>query len=128
MTACRAHPAGRIDRVEPMGLLRGHHLLGVAVVVLGIAGLLLMHGLDPATFEVPAGDAAPAEAMVGESHGVHGAVGLCAFVVAASLALVLADRPLWFRLRRFLSLEGDEGYPTPVPGRARLLDLCVMRL
>jgi hypothetical protein len=114
--------------LEGMGFLRRHRRLGIAVVVLGISGLLLMHGLDPATFEVTAGDAAPAEAMVGESHGVHGTVGLCFMVVAASLALVLADRPRWHRLRRFLWLDGNEGCPAPFPGRARFLDLCVMRL
>lgn len=98
------------------------------MVVLGIAGLLLMHGLDPATLELSAGDNPPAETMVGESHGVHAAVGLCVFVVAASLALVFADRPRRQGPRRFLVLDGDEGYQTPGPGRARLLDLCVMRL
>lgn len=111
-----------------MGILRGHRPSGIALVVLGIAGLLLMHGLDPATLELPAGDSAPAEAMVGESHGVYGTVGLCVFVVAASLALILAVRPHWDGLRRFLVLDGDEGYRTPVPGGARFLSLCVMRL
>lgn len=98
------------------------------MVVLGIAGLLLMHGLDPATLELAAGDSAPAEAVVGESHGVHGAVGLCVFVVAASVALVLADRPRRHRLQRFLWLDGDEGRPAPFRGRVPFLDLCVMRL
>lgn len=109
-----------------------HYLVAVWLAAIAVAGLLAMHGLNPAVFE--SGQAS--------SHGLHGidtgdevvhaAVGLCVFTVVGFIGLALLTSPKQGGNLRNLPrlhlalLNGPTG--VPAAGRRLLADLCVLRL
>lgn len=113
-----------------------HHrkrLLPTAVLVSSaIVGLLIMHGLEAATLSLTT-DASLSHHDDGSATDVHGALGICVFVVSV-VGLGVAALKAGRQRQRFIpawpatatSVQGS-GWSRPA-GRPLLLDLSVLRL
>lgn len=109
-----------------------HYLAAVWLAATAIVGLLAMHGMNPAVFqlgEVTSHDLAGVDDAGPVSHA---AIGLCVFAVFGFVGL--AHMSSTERRRNFPNSPRLTPKPLtrapglPAAGRQRLADLCVLRL
>jgi hypothetical protein len=99
-----------------------------ALAMLAIVGVLFMHGLDAAAVEFVDTGHHTAPDETGRTAAVHGAIGLCVFVMTAA-GLIAAGV---LRLPRRRPVPDPRClapiiHSIPAQGRLRLFALCVMR-
>lgn len=108
------------------------YLAAVWLAAVAIAGLLSMHGLNPAVFQ-------PGQVSSHDLHGMdtaddagHSAIGLCVFAVLGLISLALLSSTKRRRSLRNLPHLRPPLFTRPpglpAAGRRRLADLCVLRL
>lgn len=111
----------------------GHRLSGVVfVAAVAVAGILSMHALDPMVFGSEGAEGHTVHATEGVSRGLHGAMGLCVFVLAAvaGSAPSFRSRPLPRGVPEMVWRPVTTHQPPVVSasGRERLTALCVLTL
>jgi hypothetical protein len=104
-------------------------VLGITVLI-SVAGLLSIHGLDGATATIT--DQAHSTHGQARDSTPHGVLGICVFVVAmAGLGVAAARAPrqrLIVAVSPRTSALSLDGTSTIADGRSRLAQLCVLRL
>lgn len=108
------------------------YVVAVWLVAAAIAGLLAMHGLSPAVFQLDQVSSHDLHS-VGDADDVdHAAMGLCVFALVGFAGLALLPSTQRRKIPRYLprfSLAPLTRASGPlVAGRQRLADLCVLRL
>lgn len=108
------------------------YVVAVWLAATAIAGVLAMHGLNPAVFQLDEVSSHDLHSVGGADEVGHAAIGLCVFAVLgfAGLALVALsqrrDNPTYSP--RFSPTSSTRASGPLVAGRQRLADLCVLRL